>query len=45
MAKKPKVTENFKTPNEKFDEEFAVIDQATTTKPAGMTKPAQKPQA
>ncbi|WP_019912280.1 hypothetical protein [Paenibacillus sp. HW567] len=45
MAKKPKVQENYKTPNEKFNAEFAA-ENDTLTKQSSNTfsKPAQKPQ-
>ncbi|MEK3763221.1 hypothetical protein MKX42_24970 [Paenibacillus sp. FSL R7-0204] len=44
-SKKPKVQENFKTPNEKYNAEFAVEnDGATKQSSNSMTKPAQKPQ-
>lgn len=45
MAKKPKVQENYKTPNEKYDAEFAVENEGTS-KQNGNTaaKPVQKPQ-
>lgn len=43
MAKKPKVQENYKTPNEKYNAEFAVENDGAT-KPAGMTKPAKNQQ-
>ncbi|WP_405109518.1 hypothetical protein MHH28_31510 [Paenibacillus sp. FSL K6-1217] len=44
-SKKPKVQENFKTPNEKYNAEFAVEnDGATKQTGNSMTKPAQKPQ-
>ncbi|WP_187355336.1 hypothetical protein ['Paenibacillus yunnanensis' Narsing Rao et al. 2020] len=45
MAKsqKPKVTENYQTPNEKYDAEFAVENQGAT-KQGTFVKPVQKPQ-
>jgi hypothetical protein len=43
--KKSKVQENYKTPNEKYNAEFAVENDGATTKQSGNTsKPAQKPQ-
>ena len=44
-SKKPKVQENYKTPNEKYNAEFAVENDGVT-KQSGNTfaKPAQKPQ-
>ncbi|WP_410512140.1 hypothetical protein PaeBR_19195 [Paenibacillus sp. BR2-3] len=45
MAKKSKVQENYKTPNEKFDAEFATENQGTTKQSGNnMAKPVQKPQ-
>ncbi|WP_155986865.1 hypothetical protein [Paenibacillus durus] len=45
MAKQqPKVQENYKTPNEKYNTEFATENDAAT-KQAGIAKPVQKPQA
>ncbi|MDT3425068.1 hypothetical protein J2Z22_000581 [Paenibacillus forsythiae] len=44
MAKKPKVQENYQTPNEKFNSEFAAENNAAT-KQSGVAKPVQKPQA
>jgi hypothetical protein len=43
--KKPKVQENYKTPNEKYDAEFAVQNEGTT-KQSGNTvaTPIQRPQ-
>ncbi|WP_262416516.1 MULTISPECIES: hypothetical protein [Paenibacillus] len=44
MAKKPKVQDNYKTPNEKFNAEFAAENEVAS-KQTGIAKPAQKPQA
>jgi hypothetical protein len=45
VAKKPKVQENYKTPNEKYNAEFAVEnDGATKQSNNTLSKPAQKPQ-
>jgi hypothetical protein len=43
VAKKPKVQENYKTPNEKYNAEFAVENDGAT-KQGTLSKPAQKPQ-
>ncbi|WP_157685437.1 hypothetical protein [Paenibacillus donghaensis] len=44
-TKKPKVQENYKTPNEKFNAEFAAENDGTTKQLGNTTpKPAQKPQ-
>ncbi|CAM4469970.1 hypothetical protein [Paenibacillus typhae] len=43
MAKKPKVQENYKTPNEKYNAEFAVENDGAT-KQGTFVKPMQKPQ-
>ncbi|MDF9844211.1 MULTISPECIES: hypothetical protein [Paenibacillus] len=43
MAKKPKVQENYKTPNEKYNAEFAVENDGAT-KQGTFVKPVQKPQ-
>lgn len=43
-TKKPKVQENYKTPNEKFDAEFAVENEGATKQSGNTSKPAQKPQ-
>jgi len=45
VPKKPKVHDNFKTPNEKYNAEFAVENDGAK-KQSGNTfaKPAQKPQ-
>ncbi|WP_310832346.1 hypothetical protein [Paenibacillus pedocola] len=43
MAKKPKVQENYKTPNEKYNAEFAVENDGAT-KQGTFAKPVQKPQ-
>ncbi|WP_263406134.1 MULTISPECIES: hypothetical protein [Paenibacillus] len=40
MAKKPKVQENYQTPNEKYNAEFAVENDGATKAAA---KPAMKP--
>ncbi|GGF73988.1 hypothetical protein GCM10010912_19020 [Paenibacillus albidus] len=40
-SKKPKVQENYKTPNEKYNAEFAVENDGATKQTA---KPVQKPQ-
>ncbi|AHV96565.1 MULTISPECIES: hypothetical protein [Paenibacillus] len=47
MAKKPKVQENYKTPNEKFNAEFAAENNVASnvaSKQGGIAKPVQKPQ-
>ncbi|MCL6602653.1 MAG: hypothetical protein K6T94_07255 [Paenibacillus sp.] len=45
MAKKSKVQENYKTPNEKFNAEFAVENDGTSKKVGNTTAmPNQKPQ-
>ncbi|WP_342565190.1 hypothetical protein NST84_08650 [Paenibacillus sp. FSL R7-0345] len=43
MAKKPKVVENYKTPNEKYNAEFAVENDGAA-KQGTVVKPVQKPQ-
>jgi hypothetical protein len=43
VAKKPKVQENYKTPNEKYNAEFAVENDGAT-KQGTFVKPVQKPQ-
>lgn len=43
-SKKPKVQENYKTPNEKYNAEFAVENDGATTKSNTFSKPVQKPQ-
>ncbi len=43
-TKKPKVQENYKTPNEKYDAEFAVENEGATKQSGNTSKPAQKPQ-
>ena len=45
MAKKSKVQENYKTPNEKYNAEFAVENDGTSKQSGNTTaKPVQKPQ-
>jgi hypothetical protein len=44
-SKKSKVQENYKTPNEKYNAEFAVENDGATTQSGNNTaKPVQKPQ-
>lgn len=43
-SKKPKVQENYKTPNEKYDAEFAVENEGTAKQSGATSKPVQKPQ-
>ncbi|MBW4085329.1 hypothetical protein [Paenibacillus sp. S150] len=45
MAKKSKVQDNYKTPNEKYNAEFAVENDGATKQSSNThSKPAQKPQ-
>lgn len=41
---KPKVQENYQTPNEKYDAEFAVENNGLTKQSNTVAKPVQKPQ-
>lgn len=41
---KSKVQENYKTPNEKYDAEFAVENDGASKQSGNSSKPAQKPQ-
>ena len=43
-TKKPKVQENYQTPNEKYDAEFAVENEGATKQSGNTAKPVQKPQ-
>ncbi|WP_175406443.1 hypothetical protein [Bacillus sp. FJAT-27264] len=44
-SKKSKVQENYKTPNEKYNAEFAVENDGANSKSnTSVTKPVQKPQ-
>lgn len=43
-SQKPKVQENYKTPNEKYNAEFAVENDGTTKQSGSTSKPVQKPQ-
>lgn len=42
--KKSKVQDHYKTPNEKYDAEFAVENDGTTKQSGNTSKPAQKSQ-
>ncbi|WP_157261077.1 hypothetical protein [Paenibacillus wynnii] len=44
MAKKSKVQENYKTPNEKYNAEFAVENDGSKQSGNTTAKPVQKPQ-
>ncbi|SES89097.1 hypothetical protein [Paenibacillus sp. NFR01] len=44
MAKKQKVVENYKTPNEKYNAEFAVENDVASKQSTSVAKPVQKPQ-